>query len=80
MAQVFIDSKELPDIVDSNFAQTLKTILAGLQKVVIKKDDLLVKVSDISPSTPEDLKKVLNAYINEVTRGKDLQKVRIVLE
>ena len=80
LVQAFIDSKELPDVVDSNFTQTLKTILAGLQKVVIKKSDLLAKVSDLGPATPDDLKRVLNTYVDELARGKDPQKVRIVLE
>ena len=80
LVQAFIDSKELPDVVDSNFTQTLKTILAGLQKVVIKKGDLLAKVSDLGPATPDDLKRVLNAYVDELAKGKDPQKVRIVME
>lgn len=80
LVQAFIDSKELPDVVDSNFTQTLKTILAGLQKVVLKKSDLLTKVSDLGPATPDDLKRVLNSYVDELAKGKDPQKVRIVLE
>lgn len=80
VVQAFIDSKELPDVVDSNFTQMLKTILAGLQKVVIKKGNLLAKVADLGPATPDDLKRVLNAYVDEMAKGKDPQKVRIVLE
>jgi succinate dehydrogenase flavin-adding protein (antitoxin of CptAB toxin-antitoxin module) len=80
LVQSFIDSKELPDVVDSNFTQTLKTILAGLQKVVINKSDLVAKVSDLGPATPDDLKRVLNTYVDELTKGKDPAKVRIVLE
>ncbi len=80
LVQSFIDSKELPDVVDSNFTQTLKTILAGLQKVVINKSDLIAKVSDLGPATPVELKRVLNTYVDELTKGKDPAKVRIVLE
>ena len=80
LVQAFIDSKELPDVVDSNFTQTLKTILAGLQKVIIKKSDLLAKVSDLGPATPNDLKRVLNTYVDELAKGKDPAKVRIVME
>lgn len=80
MVQAFIESKELPDVVDSDFTQTLKTILAGLQKVAIKQNDLLTKVSDLGPATPDDLKRALNAYVDELTKGKDPAKVRIVLE
>ena len=78
--QDFIDSRKLPDTVDSNFVQTLKTILAGLQKVVLKKGDLLTKVIALGPATPDELKRVLNSYVDELARGKDPQKVRIVLE
>jgi hypothetical protein len=78
--QAFIDSRQLPDVVDSNFVQTLKTILAGLQKVVIRKDDLLKTVSELGPATPDKIKSVLIGYVDELTKGKDPQKVRIVLE
>ena len=76
----FIKSKDLPENMDSNFVQILKTILAGLQKVSIKKRDLLTKISRLGPASPDDLKKMLNAYIDELSKGKDTQKVRIVLE
>jgi predicted ATPase len=78
--QAFIDSRQLPDVVDSNFVQTLKTILAGLQKVVIRKGDLLKTVSELGPAAPDKIKSVLIGYVDELTKGKDPQKVRIVLE
>ena len=78
--QLFMDSKELPDPVDGNFVQTLKTILAGLQKVPVKKTDLLKIVSDLGPSTPDEIKRAVSDYVDSLTRGKDPAKVRIVLE
>jgi succinate dehydrogenase flavin-adding protein (antitoxin of CptAB toxin-antitoxin module) len=78
--QSFVDSKELPDPVDGNFVQTLKTILAGLQKVPVKKTDLLKIVSDLGPSTPEEIKRAVSDYVDSLTKGKDPNKVRIVLE
>jgi len=78
--QSFINSKELPDPVDANFVQTLKTILAGLQKVSMKKTDLLMIVSDLGPSTPEEIKRAISDYVDSLTKGKDPNKVRIVLE
>ena len=74
MVQAFIDSKELPDLVDNSFTQTLKTILAGLQKVVIKKADLLAKLSARRPPAPDNFKKVLGAYVDELERGKTQPK------
>ena len=76
----FMESKELPDPVDGNFVQTLKTILAGLQKVPIKKADLLKIISDLGPSTPEEVKRAINDYVDSLTRGKEPARVRIVIE
>ncbi len=80
IVQSFIDSRELPDVVDNNFVQTLKTILAGLQKVVINKRDLLARISDIGPATPAEIKKRFDDYIDQLTKGKDPAKIRIVME
>jgi hypothetical protein len=78
--QSFMVSKELPDPVDGNFVQILKTVLAGLQKVPVKKAELIKLVSNLGPSTPEELKRAINDYVDSLTRGKDINKVRIVLE
>jgi succinate dehydrogenase flavin-adding protein (antitoxin of CptAB toxin-antitoxin module) len=78
--QSFMGSKELPDPVDGNFVQILKTVLAGLQKVPVKKAELIKLVSNLGPSTPEDLKRAISDYVDSLTRGKDINKVRIVLE
>ncbi len=75
LVQAFIDSKKLPDVMDGNFTQILKTILVGIQKVTIKKDDLLAKFSDLGPETSDDLKRVLNTCVDEFVKGKDPQKV-----
>lgn len=78
--QSFMESKELPDSVDGNFVQTLKTILSGLQKVPIKKEEFLKIVSSIGPSTPNEIKQAVNDYIDKLTKGTDQAKVRIVIE
>ena len=76
----FVASKELPNPVDSHFVQTLKTILAGLQKVPVKKEELLKVVSGLGPSTPNEIKQAVSTYVDSLTKGKDPAKVRIVLE
>jgi succinate dehydrogenase flavin-adding protein (antitoxin of CptAB toxin-antitoxin module) len=78
--QSFMGSKELPEPIDGNFVQTLKTVLAGLQKVPVKKTELIKIVSNLGPSTPEELKRAICDYVDSLTRGKDINKVRIVLE
>ncbi len=78
--QSFMESKELPEPIDGNFVQTLKTVLAGLQKVPVKKAEFIKIVSNLGPSTPEELKRAICDYVDSLTRGKDINKVRIVLE
>ncbi len=78
--QPFMESKKLPEPIDGNFVQTLKKVLAGLQKVPIKKSELMKIVSNLGPSTPEELKRAISDYVDSLTRGKDINKVRLVLE
>jgi len=80
IVKAFMEAKELPDPVDGNFIQTLKIILAGLQKVPVKKAALLKIVFDLGPSTPVEIKRTFNDYVDSLTKGKDPAKVRIVME
>jgi transcription termination factor NusB len=76
----FIAAQEFPDPLSNNFIHTLKTVLAGLQKVPVKKADLLQIAANIEPATPNEFKKAMNDYVDSLTKGKDPAKVRIVLE
>ncbi len=77
----FIDKRGLPDELDEDFIHALREVLSGLQKVPIKTADLrAVLLSGGSPATPMEMKKRFEEYLEELTRGKDSDKVRIVLE
>jgi DNA-directed RNA polymerase subunit F len=80
LIQDFIATKELPQPLNNNFVQTAKTVLSGLQKIQIKKSELMEKLAEIGPASPDELKALLNEYVDSLTRGKDPTKVRIVLE
>lgn len=77
----FIQSKELPDPVDNNFIHGLKEVLSGLVKVPLSTEhlQLALGVAD-GPATPAEMKKRFDAYIDQLTKGKDPAKVRIVME
>lgn len=79
--QVFIQSKELPQPLDSNFVHALKEVLSGLVKVTVKAQELqhALQVTD-GPATPAEMKKRFEHYIDRLTKGKDPAKVRIVME
>ncbi|MBF0431034.1 MAG: ATP-binding protein [Fibrobacteria bacterium] len=77
----FIQSKELPTPLDSNFVHALKEVLSGLVKVAIKAEDLqkALQVTD-GPATPAEMKKRFEEFVDQLTKGKEPRKVRIVIE
>ena len=77
----FIDKRVLPDELDQDFIRALDEVLSELQKVPVKTANLRAALlSGGSPATPAEMKKRFEDYLDELTRGKDSDKVRIVLE
>ncbi|MES9933568.1 MAG: DUF6079 family protein [Candidatus Sedimenticola sp. PURPLELP] len=79
--EAFVKSKELPVPLDSSFVHALKEVLSGLIKVTVKAEDLqnALQVTE-GPATPTEMKKRFEEYVDQLTKGKDPAKVRIVLE
>ncbi len=79
--EAFIQSRDLPLPLDSNFVHALKEVLSGLVKVTVKVQDLqtALQVTD-GPATPAEMKKRFEEYIDQLTKGTDPAKVRIVIE
>jgi len=79
--QVFIQSKKLPEKLDSIFVHALKEVLSGLVKISISTLQLqqALQVND-GPATPTEMKQRFDDFINQLCKGNDLDKVRIVLE
>ncbi|OCA02824.1 DUF6079 family protein [Akkermansia glycaniphila] len=79
--EAFIKSKKLPVPLDSNFVHALKEVLSGLVKVTVKAQELqhALQVTN-GPATPAEMKKRFEEYIDQLTKGKDPAKVRIVME
>lgn len=79
--EAFIKSKELPVPLDINFVHALKEVLSGLVKVTVKAQELQQALQVIDgPATPAEMKKRFDEYIDQLTKGKDPAKVRIVME
>ena len=77
----FIKKRSLPDKLDQNFIHALSEVLSGLQKVPIKITDLRAALlSGGSPVTPAEMKQRFEDYLDQLTKGKEPGKVRIVLE
>ena len=79
--EAFIKSKELPALLDSNFIHILNEVFSDLVKVTVYSQGLLqaLQVTD-GPATPMEMKKCFEEYIDQLTKGKDPAKVRMVVE
>jgi len=77
----FIKTRELPVPLDNNFVYAIKEVLSGLIKITVKVQSLqeALQITD-GPATPAELKKRFDSYIDQLTRGKDPAKVRLILE
>lgn len=77
----FLRSRSLPEPLTKDFIYAIQEVLSGLFKVVVKTQDLRsVLLSGGSPVTPAEMKKRFEDYLSELALGKDLSKVRIVVE
>ena len=77
----FINKRILPDELNQDFIHALSEVLAGLQKVPVKTADLRAALlSGGSPATLAEMKKRFEEYLDALTKGKESDKVRIVLE
>ncbi|MEH2331136.1 DUF6079 family protein [Nostoc sp.] len=77
----FLASRILPNPLTNEFIHAVKEVLSGLAKVVVKTQDLQkVLLAGGSPCTVQEMKKRFDDYLNDLARGKDLSKVRIVVE
>ena len=77
----FIRKGELPDDLDQDFIHALSEVLSGLQKVQVRTSDLRgALLSGGSPVTLAEIKKRFEDYLDQITKGKESGKVRIVLE
>ena len=77
----FMQKRVLPDGLDQNFIHALSEALADLQKVPVKAAELRdALLSGGSPARLAEMKERFEAYLDDLTRGKEQDKVRIVLE
>lgn len=77
----FLKARELPESLSPDFIQALKEALSGLIKVSVKTDELRnALLSGGSPATPAELKKRFEEYLDQLTKGKEQEKVRIVID
>ena len=81
IVDAFLQARKLPEELGQEFIQALKEVLSDLIKVAVKTDNLRAALLvGGSPVTPAEMKKRFEEYLDELTKGKEPGKVRIVLE
>jgi len=79
--QQFIKEKELPEKISNELVQGVQNALSGLTPITIKSSDLLGSLSDSNaPCTVEQFRSRFEDFVQNMLRGQDVSKVRIVIE
>ena len=77
----FAENGELPDPLDPDFIEAVREVLSGLVKVVVKTADLKAALlAGGSPASPAEMKTRFDGYLDNLAKGKEQAKVRLVLE
>ena len=77
----FAEKGELPHPLESDFIEAVREVLSGLVKVVVTTEDLRAALlAGGSPASTAELKKRFDGYLDNLARGKEQAKVRVVLE
>lgn len=79
--QTFIQTQQWPATISPAFITALQEVLGGLQKRVIKTGDLCAALGEGGwPCTVEELRQRFEKHLTTLTKGRDVKKIRVVLE
>ena len=74
-------TRELPDSIDSGFVSTLQEALSSLVRVPLRLNDLATALNlTEGPATVDELHQRFDEFLDELVKGNDPGKIRIVME
>src|SRR5690606_31782089 len=77
----FLKERTLPDELSDDFIEALHELLSGLVPISVKTEDLRAALlKGGTPATPTEMKKRFEEYVDQLTKGHEPNRVRIVLE
>jgi hypothetical protein len=77
----FLRAKKLPGKIGNDLVQGVQTALSGLVAISVKPDDLLDTLScGGAPCTVEQLRTRFEEFLQRITRGREVSKVRLVID
>ena len=81
MVRGYIEKRELPAPLDNDFVHAVKQALENLEKVELSSHELKQALHPTgSPATVQELKKRFDTFLNDHIKGKNPDKIRIVVE
>lgn len=75
-----LKNHRLPDKIDSLLITTINDLMKGLDKVEITSEDLVKAIFKGGPVTVADMKQLMSDYVDELVKGMDINRVRIILK
>lgn len=76
----FLKSKKLPEKVDNYFVDAVSALLEGFEPVSISADEFIDKLDALGPCDIDTFKNKINDMLKDYTKGKDAEKLRIVVK
>ena len=77
----FLETRKLPEQISSDFVEVIQEALTGLEKVSVKGGNLCEALAKGGlPCTVDELKRRFADYLAKVSKDKDPDKVRVVIE
>ena len=76
----FLKTKKLPEKVDNFFVDAVSALLEGFEPVAISADEFIDKLDALGPCDIDAFKNKINELLKDYTKGKDAEKLRIVIK
>ena len=76
----FLKTKVLPEKIDTFFIGAIEALLQGFEPVTINANELIDKLDAIGPCDVDTFKARITALVESYTKGKDKEKLRIVVK
>ena len=76
----FLKTRKLPEVVDNYFVDAVSALLEGFEPVSIPANDLIDRLDALGPCDIDAFRNKVNELLKEYTKGKDAEKLRIVIK
>ena len=76
----FLQTRKLPDVVDTYFIDAVSALLEGFEPVAISAEEFMDKLDALGPCDVDTFKDKISELLQNYTKGKDADKLRIVLK